>query len=1028
MTYSYLKIYFLFGFLLVLNSSYAAWQDTTSSKTATSGFIFGSVFDEYNVPIKGASVFVKGTSDVAATDSTGHFSVHASPQNTLVISSRNFYSQEIKAGIKDTINIRLISTYIKSPQRIDVLYGTANPDNFLGSIASVYTNQLTTTPSTLYSYALPGQLAGLYTQQVNGFATPQTGAQTQPDFIGNVVLHNNYSANDNSEISLSLRGQTPITIIDNVQRELSSIDPESIESISVLKDGLSTMLLGNNSSRGVLLVTTKHPDIGKPHISFTAQTALQQPIGLPTPLPAYQYAYLYNEALQNDGRQPIYTSADFNAYRNHTDALGHPDVNWFKTILRNYSPLTTYRLNVSGGTQVARYAISVNYLDQAGMFNTAPSATYNTNNDLNRYMINSNVIVNVTKKFTVDLQLFGRIQQLTQPGPGYASILSTLYSTPNNAYPVFNPNGSFGGTTLYTNNLLSQTEYSGYQRTSSNDVLANLDLNYDLGNVIKGLSVKGKGNLSFASQGFLNRNLQNNTYISNRDSSYAAVGSPAVQNNSFSSISSARYAYAQGTVNYDRNFGKSGISALLLYDYRTASLNFDLSQITTNRALKAAYNYDGKYFVEGALNSSTYNRYPPGNQAGLFYAGGIGWQMAKESFISDNLKWINSWKWRATYAKTGNANVDNYGYYNFLQTYSASQGYAYTTGASRSNVQSYAENGLANPYITWEKANKLDIGTDISLFNNHFKITADYYHDRYYNLLQIRGNSIALLGIVYPYENIGINLYKGGELSLTYQNHAGSFNYFITGNANIQATKSIFSDEQVTPFPWTRHTGQPVNAIFGYKALGYFNTAKEASSSATTVGYSAQAGDVKYADLNGDHIINQFDVAPIGNTKPLLYYGTTVGFNFKGFSLSFIVQGVGNRQILFNNNLVNGFNGVGFLGLTYSGQGYDALAGRWTPETASTATLPRLSLGNANNTATSSLYIRSGDYVRLKNAELGYNIPYKLVEKLKISGIKVFANGENLLTLYGYKGVDPEVYGTAYPIQRVFNAGINVKL
>ncbi|RYY30464.1 MAG: SusC/RagA family TonB-linked outer membrane protein, partial [Sphingobacteriaceae bacterium] len=654
MTYSYLRLYFIMFFLFLAGSSYAALQDTTLSKQNRQSLLNGIVFDEYNVPVKGVSVHVKETTDTAKTDSAGHFMVSALPQNILIFSCVNYYSREVKAGTKDTISIRLISTYLKTPQQIDVLYGKTKPENVLGSIASIYTNQLITTPSTLYTYALPGQLAGLYTQQISGFAAPQTGTQTQGDFIGNVVLHNNYSANDNTEIALSLRGQTPITIIDNVQRELSSIDPESIESISVLKDGLSTMLLGNNSSRGVLLVTTKHPDIGKPHISFTAQTALQQPLGLPAPLPSYQYAYLYNEALQNDGRQPIYTSTDFNAYRNQTDPLRHPDVNWFKTILRNNSPLTTYRLNVSGGTPIARYSISLNYLDQAGMFQTAPSATYNTNNDLNRYMINSNVEVNVTKKFKVDLQLFGRIQQLTQPGPGYNNILGTLYSTPNNAYALFNPNGSFGGTTLFTNNLLAQTAYSGYQRTSSNDVLANLDLNYNLGSVTKGLSVQGKGNLAFASQGFLNRNLQNNSFITNSDNSYSAVGSPIAQGNSFISVSSARYAYAQGTLNYDRSFGEHAVSALLLYDFRTAALNFDLPQITTNKAVKAAYNYKEKYFVEGTLNLSSYNRYPPGNQTGLFYAGGLGWQMGKEGFISHNFKWINSWKWRATYSKTGN--------------------------------------------------------------------------------------------------------------------------------------------------------------------------------------------------------------------------------------------------------------------------------------------------------------------------------------------------------------------------------------
>lgn len=1035
MAYCYFKkiisILFLCTTIFVLQTQAAALQRRAMPDTVmqtNAGTVSGSVFNEYRVALGGVAVHVKGSIAQTVTDSLGRFSISAGQGNTLIFSQKNYYVKEVKIKNGDTLSVRMTARYLQEKDTINVLYTTASKASSLGSIATVYTNQLTTTPSTLYTYALPGQLAGLYTQQVSGFAAAVTTGQTTVDFIGNVVQHNNYSANDNSEIVLSLRGQAPITIIDNVQRELSSIDPESIESISVLKDAMSNILLGNNSSRGVLLVTTKHPEIGKPRISFTAQTALQQPLGLPAPLPAYQYAYLYNEALQNGGQNPIYTSADFKAYQNHTDPYGHPDVNWFNTLLRKSSPLTSYRLNVNGGTRIARYSVSVNYLDQAGMFKSDPSLSYNTNNDLNRYMINSDLAVNVTKKFTVDLQLFGRVQQLTQPGPGYASILNTLYTTPNNAYPLYNRNGSFGGNTVYTNNLLSQTEYSGYQRTNSNDVLANLDLNYDLSSITKGLSAKGKGNLSFYSQSFLNRSLQNNVFIFNRDSSYSGVGAPSAQVNAFSSVSSARYAYAQGNLNYNRSFGKSNISALALYDFRSAVLNFDLPQISQNIAVKGSYNYDGRYFIEAGLDRSNYNRYPPGKQAGLFYAAGLGWQMAAEQFIKDNFSWLNSWKWRATYGRTGNANVDNYGYYNFEQTYSNPIGYAYSTGTSRAPVQSYAANGLANPYITWEKADKFDIGADIALFSDHFKVTADYYHDRYFDLLQVRGNSIALLGAAYPAENIGINLYKGGELSLTYQNHINSFNYFISGNGNIQSTKVIYSDETPTPYPWTRHTGQPINAIYGYQAIGLFANAQDAAKSATTVGYTAQAGDVKYADLNGDGVINQFDIKPIGNTKPLLFFGTTIGFNYKGFSLSLIVQGVGNRQIIYDNVTNGGFAGVGFLGLSYTGQGYEALGNRWTPETASTATLPRLSLGNINNTALSSLYLRSGNYLRLKNAEVGYELPYHIIKVLKISGVRFFVNGENLATLYGYKGVDPEVYGIVYPIQRVVNAGINIKL
>jgi TonB-linked SusC/RagA family outer membrane protein len=1027
----YLNKYFTALVILMLalgTTGRAMQQDTTARGSARPGMAGGVVLDEYGKPLKGVKVTVKGKTDTVSTDNNGRFQISAANNTTLVFRYPNYNVQQAIVKDNKEITVRLIDTYIKAPAKIDVLYGTAYADKNLGAISTIYTNQLITTPATLFTYALPGQLAGLYTQQYSGFAAPQTTPQTRGDFIGNVVLHNNYSANDNTEFNIYLRGQVPITIIDGVQREIASLDPESIESVSVLKDGLSNILLGVNSSRGVLLITTKRAQAGPPRISFTAQRGVQTSLGLPTPLPANQYAYLYNEALQNDGKLPIYSSADFNAYRNHTDPVRHPDVNWYNTILRNNSPMTSYKLNVNGGSEIARYSVSLNYLNQDGMFKTASSVPYNTNNNLSRYIINSDLTVNITKKFIVDLQMFGRIQSGTQPGAGYGNILSALYSTPNNAYPATNPDGSFGGTTTFTNNLLSQSQFSGYQRTNSNDVLANLDLAYDMSSITKGLSGKAKGNLALSSQGVLNRALQNNTFLIKPDNTYAGVGTPVAQVNNFNSVSSARYSFAQLSLNYDRQFGKHNITGMLLYDTRSVNLNFDLTSVTTNEAFKAGYNYAEKYFIEGAVNRSGYNRYPPGKQFGIFYAGGLGWQMAKENFIKDNFNWISSWKWRATYGRTGNANVDNVGYYNFIQTYSSPNGYTYSTGTSRSDVQAIFADQLANPFISWEKADKIDIGADIALFNNHLKITADYYHDRYKDLLQVRGRSSLLLGTPYSYENIGIVLNQGEELTLTYQNNISNFNYFISGNASLQYSKNVFSDETPSPYPWLRHTGRSTGAIYGYTALGFFKDAQGAATSATTTGYVAQAGDVKYQDLNNDGIINQFDISAIGNQKPLLFYGASLGFNYKGFSFSMIIQGVKNREFMFNNAMANSFVGVGFLGLNYAGQGYDYLTGRWTPETAATATLPRLSLGNANNTANSTLYVRSGDYLRLKNAEIGYNLPYQWIKKFRLSGVRLFANGENLVTLYGYKGIDPEVSNGAYPIQRVVNAGVTVKL
>lgn len=1025
----------IFALMMTVAGSAALAQDNTAPKSAEHpGWASGIVLDEYSQPLKGATITVKGKNKTYTSDATGHFEADAAAGDILVFSYADHNTREIKAVVARPMAVKLEDSFLKNPQVKDVLYGRSDKDNILGSISTVYTNQLTTTPASLYTYAFPGQLAGLYTRQSSGFTSFNTTALSSPAIIGQTLVNAssyNNTSSDNSEIEVSIRGQQrPITIIDGVQREISSIDPESIESISVLKDGLSTILLGLNSSRPVILVTTKRGEAGKPRITFTAEGGVQQSLNLPKALPAYQYAYLLNETLTSDGKVALYNAADFAAYRDHTDPTRHPDVDWFSTILKKSSPISSYKLNVNGGTSVAKYSVSLGYFNQGGIFNTASDVPYNTNTDLSRYMVNSDIGVQVTKNLYVDLQLFGRIQKTNQPGPGYSAILNSLYNTPNFAYPLRNPDGSFAGNSVYTNNLLSQSQYSGYIQNNADDILSNLDLNYNLNSVTKGLSFKLKGNLSYQSVTSLDRSLVNNVYLYNKDNSYSVYGTPTTQKNAFTTVYTSRQSYGQGALNYERQFGKSNVSGMAMFDTKSMVTNYDLSESVTNIALKAAYNYDGKYFIEGNIVRSGDNRYPPGHQYGTFYAGGLGWQMGKESFIKDNFKWINSWKWRATYGRTGNANISSQAslYYSYVQTYNSNNiGKNINIGTGYATNYYYYDNTLANPNITWEGADKIDFGTDITLFNNHIDIAADYYHDKYFDLLGLRGNTIALLGMPYSMENIGRNLYQGGELSLTYRNHVNNFNYFVTGNFNIQASKIVYSDELATPYPWNRRTGLPVsNLLYGYTALGFYQTAQDAATSPHIAGYNPQPGDIKYADLNHDGVIDEFDQSAIGNTKPLLFYGLNFGFNYKGFNVSVLVQGVSNRQINAENNTVDHF-GLDFS--TATNQAYENSTGRWTPETANTATLPRLSQQAFNNNGRfSTFWVKNGDYVRLKNAEVGYTFPLSITKKLRLSGLKLFVNGENLATIAGFKGMDPEVVPYNYPLQRVFNAGLSVKL
>ncbi len=972
--------------------------------------IKGTILDSYGYPLQGAVVHIKGERSGVVTGKDGSFEVDAAAGTVLIVEHPGFNVSEIKARAGQPMLVRLAERYLRaalppsiktqasgdtiyvsyhSEPMIDVLYGRTKQQSFLGAVSTIGASQLSTTPASSYIYALPGRLAGLNVQQTSGFYTPLTAALTSRDiFVGNIP--NNTSGagpTDNTEFNIQLRGhnaslgQSPIAVIDGVQREFYSLDPESIESVSVLKDALSTILLGQNSSRGALIVTTKQPVAGPPRVSFTAETGVQSALKLPTPLPAYQYAYLLNEALLNDGKTPAYTAADFNAWRNHTDPTGHPDVDWYKTILKDNSRINRYNLNVTGGGNTARYVIAMNYMDQQGLFASSDANPYNTNTDLKRYVINSKIDVDVNKDFNAGLQLFGRLQDGNQPGATTAKILQGLLTTPNNAYPVRNPDGSFGGTANYTQNLLAQTIGSGYQADHVHDVMANLDLNYKLDKWVKGWWAKAKGNVSVQGASNIDRSKQapvfSQSIASPGDTSYHRYGSTINQSNAFTNTSWARYRFVQLSTGYDRKFGSHSVSGMLLFDQKKVLLNYDIPSALSNFAGKASYSYKGKYFAEGAANYSGYDRYAPGHQYGLFYAGGLGWDLSKESWLHSQSRWLDQLKLRVTYGRTGNANVDNYGYFIWRQHFTGVAG-TYPIGSNYPNGGGLAEQGnpgsqvLANINATWEKADKLDAGLDLSVFNNHLQLTADYYHERYFDVMQTRGRSIALIGIQYPAENIGIDLYQGGELTLTYQDHVGDLNYFITANA----------------------------------------------------------GDIRYKDLNHDGVIDQFDVAPIGAQKPIIYYGLTAGASYKGIEVSVLLQGVANRE----EYIVNSYTDAGFQGQNngYS-QAYVQALNRWIPEAAATATYPRLTAGgNGYNYSplyqSSSYFLRNGNYLRIKNVDIGYNLPYTWMKRLKLRGIRLFANAQNLFTHSAYKGVDPEVALPNYPMQKVINTGVTVKL
>lgn len=1013
--------------------------NVSAQKTSKYADITGKVVDQYGNPVSDVTVTMKNSDFKVMTGVDGVFKFQLKKGDVLRLSHPGFTYKEIKVNkLKNTeriFKVTLDEHFIKDKEVINGPYEEKDKNSFLGSASTVYTDKLSSMMGTTILPALEGRLSGLNITQYRGARVHQTSANSTSDIIGNVPVFGEGFYSDNTEFNVGSRGIAPVVVIDGIQRELYSIDPDAIESVSIQKDALSSMFLGMRSSRGALVITTKEPIKQGFQLSFTGRFGVQSALKTPNPLSAYQYAYLLNEALQNDGKDPFYTYDDFDKFRTQSSPYTHPNVNWFDEILNKTSTTQSYNLNVTGGNKFAQYFVSIGYMDENGLFsNPTESDAHDTNLSYSRYMISSKVNINITDDFTAKVTLLGRVEDGNQPGVNYSNLLNTIYTTPNNAYPIKNPNGTWGGNVTFDNNLMSQAINSGYIMDTARDMVGGINLKYNFDKLVKGLSARLVGNVSIQNRSYTERSKRAPVYSYGFDKegkeTYTQYGSSNSQINKFYSVTSYQQMYGQFAVDYNRRFGVHGVKATLMGDTRHTLVNYDLPQLPSNIITDVAYDYAEKYFVQAALSESYYNRYAPGKRWGTFYAFGLGWDISKENFM-ENVDWLNKLKIRGVFGKTGNG-IDNSGYYMYQQTFShiGTAGYPLGTEMSAMGNVTMENTPLANPFLTWEKAYKVNVGVDLAMFNNRLKFTADYYNDKYFDLLQNRGKSIELIGQSYPMENIGKVRRFGGDLSITYQDRVNDFNYYVSANWSCEQSKLLYMDEQEVPEEYLRQTGRPTGAIYGLVADGFFTTREEINTSPVIEGFeNIQPGDIKYKDLNGDKVINEFDRTVIGGDKPYSYFGIDLGFEWRGLEFSMFWQGAYNRDLYLQDwTLLEGFQTNG----RYYGQAYENMLGRWTPESAETATFPRLTAGgneyNRGNGWNSSFWLRSGNFIRLKNISLGYSLPDSFCNNY-LGGLrlKIFVNGQNLFTKSACDLVDPEVGFTSYPLQRCISTGINIR-
>ncbi len=915
--------------------------------------------------------------------------------------------------VSDTTSKKQDTLQLVDKKQKKLIYFNTPTNLSTASSASISGGELANTLVASYPIALAGRLAGLTTSQNSG----------QP-------LNEGYA--------LRLRGQSPLIFIDGIPRSVSEIGMQEIESITVLKDAVSLAMLGVRGASGAISIVTKKGIAAGQKISFTSQWGIQQPIQnlISKPLDAFNYATLYNEALTNDGLSVAnngFSPTAINAYQTGSDPLRYPNVNWADEVLRKSSAVARYSLNTSGGNDFVHFFVNLEHFSQNGLLKTNDelNSKYSTNSDLKGYFIRSNVDVKLTDNLSAGLYIHGRIMNTNSPGNSATdNIFNAMLATPNSAYPIYNANGTYAGSSQFQNNIVAQSLSAGYSATNNRTVLSDFYLKYNLDDLTKGLWIKARA--SFFS------NLSEN-YIRNKSFAvfeqiggfgtttpvYRQYNSNSDQVNNNSIAFQNRSDFQELSFGYQRGFGLHSIDAVVLANRDNLVNGSNLPYTIQGISGHVSYNYNKKYLAEVSFAQNGANRYPDhgGFKYGFFPAIGLGWNIHEEDFLK-NKNWLNQLKLYASYGKVGR---DNGAYYTYQQVYNGAP--AAIFGSSAGAATTIGESYLANPAITWEKAKMLNLGVDAEFLNNRLSLNVEYYRNNYADLSIVRGLSNTILGISYPSENIGKQRYYGWETQLNWAERNKNWGYSVRLNASLQNSKLLYSAEANQRYSWMQRTGHPVGQSYGYIAEGLFRSQQEINGYPTIEGYTPQPGDIKYRDLNNDGVINQYDQTTIGSQKPSLFLGARLGFNIGGLDVSALFQGVINQEVYLSGNSYWEFQGG-------TAQAYQNHLNRWTPATAATANYPRLTTnsgprnGAVNNFVASSFWLRNGDFLKLRNVELGYTLPANLTQKIGVKTTRLFVNGLNLWTLSSktFNGADPENFNGSYPIERVFSLGLNIQL
>lgn len=941
-----------------------------------------------------------------------------------------------------------VVTAVRNDSTINIGYGMQNKRIISSAISTVKGENLEKGFRLNLGSTLFGQLAGITVQQ--GGSEPGASA---PTLYGRG--RNTFSGPGGSD--------QPLVIIDGFLSGGSGagsgfmqLVPEEVESISFLKDASATAVYGSRGANGVILVTTKRGAVAPLQVGFSTRQGFSQGQFIPRVLNSYDYATLYNEALTNDKLPIKYQPADLAAYRDNTDPYGHPNVDWYSQIFRSAAPVSSYDLTFRGGDKSTKYFVLLNALTNQGLYKKFGDINeVSSNSNYKKYNFRTNLDISLSNSLSVAFSIGGSVEQKTNPfsynttnaTTASLSELDLISRLPPNAFPVYNPNGTYSGSSAYgasgvNSNPLGNLLETGNYQNNSRTIQSSLRFTEKLDVITPGLSISGAVSLNNYYNAGTQRSKNYAIYsLAASQIKGAPFGLATALVSAETNIDQYRNLIIQGDLNYKRSFGKSAVAATAIIYTDNVSLkgnntgNSTDPYIHNGGAGRFTYVYDDRYIAEFSGGVTGSSNFPSGGRYGFFPAGSVGWVISNETFLKGN-KALNFFKLRASYGLAGNDNIGSFnnGRYVFTQTYTqtgTSGGYFFGTGNTA--AQGYAEGVLANPNVTWEKEKSVNIGADATVFNS-FDLSVDVFNRDRYDIAV----PLALpqyFGILAPYYNVGKSNNKGLDATVQYKSNINhKFQYTLGTNFSYALSKVLFNGESVQLNTNLYNSGYQIGQPYRLRAIGFWTQEDIDKRAANPLAYAApssgapRAGDLRYQDIGGpkgvpDGVIDGNDnIATTNTTLPKITMGLHTAFSYKGFDLDALFQAVTGVSTYLGGSYFNAFQNNGPV---------TAIAlGRWTPETAAAATYPRLSTlatSIANNALGSTFYERDGSFIKLRSAELGYTIPLSLSSRIKLKSARLFVTGTNLFSLDHVPYGDPESVG-GYPVLRTYTLGVKVQL